>query len=137
MFEIIFGVFASIFSLIFLAVGVIALIGTFQQKRRCSASAAGTVTRIHTEVREKGKNKMTVYTPEFSFEASGHTYRMKSHFGSIKREFKENQAVTIRYDPADPAVAYVENDSNNSSQGSIMCLILGLLCAIGAFALFT
>lgn len=137
MLEIIFGIFAALFALIFAAVGVIALVGGAQQKRRCSASASGVVSAVHSEVQEKGKRRVTVYTPEFRFEAGGHTYTMRSPFGSMKREFKEGQAVTIRYDPADPKVAYVSDDANNSSQGGIMCIVLGLLLAIAAVALFT
>lgn len=137
MFEIIFGVFAGIFAVIFLAVGVVALIGGFQQKRRCSASAEGVVSGIHAQEQHKGKRRVTVFTPEFRFEAGGHTYTMKSNFGSMKREFKEGQAVTIRFDPADPAVAYVADDVNNSAQGGIMCVCFGLLLAVGAVMLFT
>ena len=137
MFEIIFGIFAAIFALIFLAVGIVALIGGFQQKRRCRASAAGVVSRIHAEEQYKGKRRVTIFTPEFQFEAEGHTYTMKAHFGSMKREFKEGQAVTIRFDPADPSFAYVTDDTNNSAQGGVMCVCFGLLLAIGAVMLFT
>ena len=137
MFEIIFGVFAAIFALIFVAMGVVALIGGVQQRRRCSASAAGTVSAVHSRVLEKGKRKVNVYTPEFKFEAGGHTYTMRSSFTSMRREFKEGQAVTIRYDPADPKVAYVSDDTNNSSRGGIMCVCFGLMLAIAAVALFT
>ncbi|MBQ8239131.1 MAG: DUF3592 domain-containing protein [Oscillospiraceae bacterium] len=137
MFEIIFGIFAAIFAFAFLAVGVMALVGGAQQKRRCSATAAGVVSRIHAEEQHRGKRRVTIFTPEFQFEADGHTYTMKSHFGSMKREFKEGQAVTIRFDPADPAAAYVADDVNNSSQGGIMCVCFGLLLAVGAVMLFT
>ena len=137
MFEIIFGVFAVIFALIFLAVGVMALVGGARQRRQCSASAPGTVSAVHSEVQEKGKRRVTVYTPEFKFEAGGHAYTMRSHFSSMKREFKEGQAVTIRFDPADPKFAYVADDQNNSAQGGIMMVCFGLLLAIGAVALFT
>lgn len=137
MLEIIFGVFAAIFALIFVAVGVVALIGGAQQKRRCSASASGTVSAVHSQVQEKGKRRVTVFTPEFKFEANGHTYTMRSHFSSMKQEFQEGQTVSIRYDPADPTVAYVSDDTNNSSQGGIMCIVLGLLMAIAAVAMFT
>ena len=136
MLEIIFGVFAAIFALVFLAIGVMALVGGAQQKRRCSASAPGTVSAVRAEEQHKGKRRVTIYTPEFKFEAGGHTYTMKAHFSSMKREFKEGQAVTIRYDPADPKMAYVADDTNNSAQGGIMCVCFGLLLAVGAVMLF-
>lgn len=134
--HIVFGIFVALFALIFLAMGVLALIGGRQQKKRCSACAAGTVSAVHAEEQLKGKRRVTVYTPEFRFEAGGNTYTMKSHFGSMRREFQEGQAVSIRYDPADPKSAYVADDANNSDQGGIMCIIIGLLLAVGAVALF-
>ena len=136
MLEIIFGIFAAVFAIIFLAVGVLALAGGVQQRRRCSASAPGTVSAVHSEVQEKGKRRVTVYTPEFQYETGGRTYTMRAPFGSMKREFKEGQAVSIRYDPEDPEKAYVSDDANNSSQGGIMCVCLGLLLAVAAVALF-
>lgn len=137
MLEIIFGVFAAIFALIFLAVGVMALVGGAQQSRKCSASASGTVSAVRMEQQQKGKRRVNIYTPEFKFEAGGRTYTMRAHFGSMRREFKEGQTVAIRYDPADPQNAYVADDANNSSQGGIMCLCFGLVLAIGAVMLFT
>ena len=137
MFEIVFGVFAAVFALIFLAVGVIALVGGAQQKKRCSASAPGVVSSLHCEVKEQGKRKLNIYTPEFQFETGGNSYTLRANFGSMKREFTVGQAVTIRFDPADPRVAYVADDQANSSQGGFMLLSLGLLLAIGAVLLFT
>ena len=137
MLEIILGILTAICALFCVAVGVLALIGGSQQKRRCSASAAGTVSAVHAEEQVKGKRHVTIYKPEFKFEADGRTYTMRAHFGSMKRDFKEGQAVTIRFDPADPKVAYVADDVNNSSQGGIMMICFGLLLAIGAVTLFT
>ena len=136
MFEIILGILASILALGFLAMGVIALVGGAQQKRRCSASAPGTVSAVHAEAQVKGKRHVTIFTPEFQFNADGRTYTMKAHFGSMKREFKEGQAVTIRFDPADPTFAYVADDQNNSAQGGIFSIIFGLMLAVGAIVLF-
>ena len=136
MFEIISGILAAIAALFCVAVGVLALIGGAQQKRRCSASAAGTVSNIHAEEQVRGKRRVTVFTPEFRFEADGRTYTMRAHFGSMKREFKEGQAVTIRFDPQDPKTAYVADDQNNSAQGGILMICFGLLLAIGAVSLF-
>lgn len=137
MFEIILGVFAAIFAFIFLVVGVVALVGGVQQKRRCSASAPGVVSAVHAEEQYKGKRRVTIFTPEFKFEAGGQTCTLRANFGSMKREFKEGQAVTIRFDPADPKVAFVADDVNNSAQGGIMCVCFGLLLAVGAVMLFT
>ena len=137
MLEIILGILAAVAGLFCVAVGVLALIGGGQQKRRCSASAAGTVSAVRAEEQVRGKRHVTVYTPEFQFEAHGRTYTMRAHFGSMKREFKEGQAVTIRFDPADPKVAFVADDVNNSSQGGILMICFGLLLAIGAVTLFT
>lgn len=136
MFEIIAGIFAALFALVFLAMGIIALIGGAQQKRRCSAAAPGIVSAVHADPQVKGKRHVTIYTPEFKFEAGGHTYTMKAHFGSMKRDFKEGQAVTIRFDPADPTFAYVADDVNNSAQGGIFSIIFGLMLAVGAIVLF-
>ena len=47
--KIIFGVFLALFALIFLAVGVVALVGGRAQKKRCSSSATGTVVRLHMD----------------------------------------------------------------------------------------
>ena len=137
MLEIIFGILAALLALVCLAVGVMALIGGAQQKRRCSATAAGVVSALHMEEQTRGSRRVNVYTPEFKFEANGHTYTMRSHFTSMKREFREGQAVTIRFDPADPAHAYVSDDQNNSAQGGIMMICFGLMLAIGAVVLFT
>ena len=137
MLEIIFGVFAAVFAIIFAGVGVMALIGGARQKKRCSASAPGVVSAVHSEVQEKGRRKVTIFTPEFQFEAGGHTYTMRAHFGSMKRDFKEGQTVTIRFNPADPKDAYVADDVNNSPQGGVMCVCIGLLLAVAAVSLFT
>lgn len=135
--EIVFGVFAAIFALLFLAVGAMALVGGVQQKKRCSGSAQGVVSAVRAEAREKGRRRFTVYTPEFRFEAGGHTYTMKAHFSSLKREFREGQTVAIRFDPADPKTAYVADDTSNSAQGGVMCVCFGLVLAVAAVVLFT
>ena len=137
MFEIIFGVFAAIFALIFLGVGIVALIGGFQQKKRCSASAPGVVSKVNAEEQYKGKRRVTIYTSEFQFEANGQTCTIHSSFGSMRPEFKEGQTVTIRFDPADPAFAYVDDDTSNSAGGGVMCVCIGILLVVAAVALFT
>ncbi|MBO5129330.1 MAG: DUF3592 domain-containing protein [Oscillospiraceae bacterium] len=136
MVEIIFGIFAALFALIFLAVGVLALVGGAQQQRRCRGSAEGIVSAVHTQKQHKGTRGTTVYTPEFRFDADGQTYTIKANFASIKQEYQEGQAVTIRYDPANPQNAYVADDPDNSSQGGVLCVCLGLLLTLGALALF-
>ena len=136
--KIIFGVFLVLFALIFLAVGGVALVGGRAQKKRCSASAAGTVSRIHMEQKPRGRGKGTinVYTPEFRFEANGATQVHRANFASMRREFQEGQTVTVFYDPADPKCCYVAEDTGTSAQGGTMCLIIGLLLAAGAVAMF-
>lgn len=136
--KIIFGVFLALFALIFLAVGCVALVGGRAQKKRCSASASGTVHRIHMDQKPRGRGKDTVnvYTPEFRFEADGVTCSYMANFSSMRKEFKEGQTVTIFYDPADPKFCYVAEDAGNSAQGGTMCLIIGLLLAVGAAAMF-
>ena len=136
--KIIFGVFLALFALIFLAVGGLALAGGRAQKKRCSASATGTVSKLHMEQKPRGRGKGTVnvYTPEFLFNADGVTYSYRASFGSMRREFKEGQTVTIYYDPADPKFCFVAEDAGNSAQGGTMCLIIGLLLAVGAAAMF-
>ena len=131
---IVLGIIFAMAGLIFLAVGYMALMGGFQQKKRCTAAAAGTVTAIHVQEQSRGRGKqpVEVYTPEFTFEGQPH----RSSFSSLRREFKEGQNVTVRYDPADPSFFYVEDDPNASSQGGIMCLIIGALLAVAAVAMF-
>ena len=132
------GIIFALAALIFLAVGYMALAGGIQQKKRCSASASGSVIRIHEEEksRSRGKQPLIIYTPEFRFNADGVAYSYRSSFGSMRREFQEGQTVTICYDPADPSNCYVADDPNTSSQGGIMCLIIGALLAIAAVAMF-
>ena len=137
MFEIIFGIFAAVFALIFLAVGVIALVGGVMQKRRCTASAAGVVSKVNAREQQKGKRRVTIYTSEFQFEANGQTRTIKSDFGSMRPEFKEGQTVTIRFDPTDSDFAYVVDDTSNSAGGGVMCVCIGILLAVLAVALFT
>ena len=136
--KIIFGVFLALFALIFLAVGVVALVGGRAQKKRCSASATGTVAKLHMEQKPRGRGQGTVnvYTPEFRFNADGVTYSYMANFGSMRKEFQEGQTVTVCYDPADPKFCYVAEDAGNSVQGGMMCLIIGLLLAVGACAMF-
>ena len=136
--KIIFGVFLALFALIFLAVGSMALVGGRAQKKRCSASASGTVVRVHMEQKPRGRSKGTVnvYIPEFRFNADGVTYSYRADFASMRREFQEGQTVTVYYDPADPKFCYVAEDAGNSAQGGMMCLIIGLLLAVGAVAMF-
>ena len=131
---IVLGIIFGLAALIFLAVGYMALMGGVQQKKRCTATAPGTVTAItvQEQPRGRGKQPISVYTPEFTFE--GHTHR--ASFSSLRREYKEGQEVTICYDPADPSFFYVANDPNASSQGGIMCLVIGALLAIAAVAMF-
>ena len=135
---VVFGIILALIALIFLAVGYMALVGGLRQKKRCSAAAAGIVARMHTseQSRGRGKGSVTIYTPEFHFSVDGRTHTHKASFGSMRREYQEGQTVTICYDPADPACCYVADDPNTSSQGGIMCLIIGLLLAVGAVAAF-
>ena len=132
--SIVLGIIFALAGLIFLAVGYMALMGGVQQKKHCTASASGTVTAIHAQKQSRGRGKqpVEVYTPEFTFEGQTH----RSSFSSLRREFKEGQNVTVRYDPADPSFFYVEDDPNASSQGGIMCLIIGVLLAVAAVAMF-
>ena len=134
--KIILGIFAVLFAIVFLGAGVLALLGGAKQKKQCSASAPGTVIALHATAQQKGSRNFTTYHPEFQFQVGGTTYNLRSNFGSLKKEFKEGQAVTICYDPADPTKAFVADDINNSSQGGIMCVCLGLLLAIAAVSLF-
>ena len=136
MFEIILGIFAALFAIVFLGAGVLALLGGAKQKQQCSASAPGTVLAVRMNQQQKGNRKFTTYHPEFQFQVGGTTYNLRSNFGSLKKDFKEGQAVTICYDPADPTKAFVADDINNSSQGGIMFLIIGALLVVGAIALF-
>ena len=131
---IVLGIIFALAALIFLAVGYMALMGGVQQKKRCTASAPGTVTAVHlqSQARGRGKQPIDVYTPEFTFEGQTH----RSSFSSLRREFKEGQAVTVCYDPADPSFFYVLNDPSTSAQGGIMCLIIGGLLVLAAVALF-
>ena len=131
---IVLGIIFALAALIFLMVGYMALMGGFQQKKRCTAAAPGTVSAIHVQeqARGRGKKPINVYIPEFTFEGQTH----RSSFSSLRREFKEGQEVAICYDPADPGFFYVKGDPNASSQGGIMCLIIGVLLAIAAVAMF-
>ena len=136
--KIIFGVFLALFALIFLAVGIVALVGGRAQKKRCSASATGTVARLHMEQKPRGRGKGTinVYTPEFRFNADGVTYTYRASFGSMRKEFKEGQMVTVHYDPADPKFCFIAEDAGNSSQGGMMCLAICVLLVIAAVIMF-
>ena len=136
--KIIFGIFLAVIALIFLAVGYLALAGGRAQKKRCSACASGTVVRIHVEQqsRSRGRRTINVYTPEFRFNADGVTYSYRANFGSMRPEFKENQDVTVYYDPADPKFCYVAEDAGNSSQGGLMCLAISVLLGISAVVMF-
>ena len=136
MLEIILGIFAILFAIVFLGAGVLALLGGAKQKKQCSASVSGTVIAVHAKAQEKGNRKFTTYHPEFQFQVGGTTYNLRSNFGSLKKEFQEGQAVTICYDPADPRAAFVADDVNNSAQGGIMFLVIGLLLVIGGIVLF-
>ena len=135
---IVLGIIFALVALIFLAVGYMALVGGIQQKKRCTATAPGTVAAIHVQEQSRGRGKspVSVYTPEFSFEAAGAVQSHRASFSSMRREFKEGQKVSICYDPADPACFYVANDPNASPQGGIMCLIIGGLLAVAAVAMF-
>ena len=132
--SVVLGIILALMGLILLAVGGVALVGGLQQKKRCTATAPGSVTAIHVQEqpRGRGKNPVNVYTPEFTFEGQTH----RSSFSSLRREFKEGQAVTVCYDPADPSFFYVLNDPSTSAQGGIMCLIIGGLLVLAAVALF-
>ena len=136
--KVMFGILLALCALVFLAVGLLALLGGKAQKKRCSASASGTVTKIHVEQKPRGRGKdtMNVYTPEFHFNAKGTEYTYRANFGSMRPEFKENQAVTVYYDPADPNFCYVAEDAGNSSQGGMMCLAICVLLAIAAIVMF-
>ena len=135
---VVFGIILALIALIFLAVGYMALVGGLRQKKRCSASAPGKVALMHTsqQARGRGKGSVTIYIPEFHFTVDGKTHTHKASFGSMRREFKEGQAVIVCYDPADPDYCYVADDPNTSFQGGVMCLVIGVLLAIGAVAAF-
>ena len=135
---IVLGIIFALATLIFLAVGYMAIVGGVQQKKRCTDSADGVVSAIHVQEqsRARGRKSVTVYTPEFTFKAGGQDQIHRSSFSSLRREFREGQAVKVRFDPADASFFYVEGDPNASSQGGIMCLTIGLLLAIVALVMF-
>ena len=134
----ILGVLLALVALIFLIVGYLALAGGRAQKKRCSASATGTVSKLHMEQKPRGRGKgtMNVYTPEFHFTANDTQYIYRANFGSMRPEFKEGQNVTVYYDPADPNFCYVAEDAGNSSQGGMMCLAIFVLLTIAAIVMF-
>lgn len=136
--RIIFGILVALIALVLVVVGYLALVGSWQQRRRCRASAPGTVAKVHITQQSRGRNKqpVNIYTPEFRFNADGVTYTYRGNFGSMRREFQEGQSVTVYYDPAEPTFCYVAEDAGNATQGGIMCAIIGLLLGVGAVALF-
>lgn len=135
MFPIILAIVAFLLALVCMAMGVIAIIGSARQNRQCSKKVSGLVTRILVTERKVKNGTVKAYTPVYSYNVGGKTFEGKATFAMLKKEFKEGQAITVRYDPKDPGVSFLPDASQNSGNGGITMLVIGLLFLVGGLAL--
>lgn len=135
MFPIILAVIAFLLALVSGAMGAIAMIGSARQNRQCSKKVSGLVTKILVSERKVKNGTVNAYTPVYSYDVDGRTYEGRAAFAMLKKEFKEGEAVTVRYDPNDPGVSFLPDASQNSGNGGITMLVIGLLFLVGGLAL--
>lgn len=67
----------------------------------------GRVVRLEETRTEDGS--CCVYTPVIEFEAGGQTYSFENAEASDSSDFQIGTEVQVRYDPADPATAQIDN----------------------------
>ncbi|WP_301859692.1 DUF3592 domain-containing protein [uncultured Megasphaera sp.] len=98
--------------------------------RRCTAAATGTLLGF-VEKKTKGS---TLYFPVVTFEVQGKTYRQQYAFGNAEWPFVAGDAVSLRYNPADPADIYLYHEQGAWRQyASPVCIIIGGLLFIAAY----
>lgn len=136
MLTIILGILSLLLGIFLLAVSVIAIIGTKKQQKRCSATASGTVCRIDVTERSTKKTVIRSYLPVFEYEVGSQLYNQPASFPVPKPGFRQDDKVTVRYNPADPADFFVAEDKQSSAQGSITMLWIGALLLLGAMMAF-
>lgn len=136
MLTIILGILALLLGIFLLGTSAIAIIGTKKQQKRCSGKVSGTVCRIDVTERTHKKTVIRSYIPVFEYEAGGKLYQQPANFPVLKTGFSLDDAVTVRYNPADPTDFFVVEDKQSSAQGSVTTLWMGALLLLGAMMAF-
>lgn len=67
----------------------------------------GTITRLEESTTSEGY--CCVYAPVIEFQANGQTYSFESDTASNQTDYTVGRQVRVRYDPADPNTAQIDN----------------------------
>lgn len=98
--------------------------------RRCTAPAQGTLLGFVEEQRKGGN----IYFPVVSFSADGREYKAKYAFGNTEWSWVAGDAVSLRYNPANPEEIYLYHEERPWQQyASPVCIILGGCIFIAAY----
>ncbi|PLS30822.1 hypothetical protein Uis1B_1404 [Bifidobacterium margollesii] len=88
-----------------------ALISEINLLRDCTEITDGTVTQlIFNPADPSDDDSSDSWTPVFRYGASGKIYEQRYSVASSPPQYEEGEAVTIRYDPADPNRYVVEGN---------------------------
>ena len=109
--------------LIFLIIGIAFRRSYARREERLRGYADGTVTEV---VRRKSRDTSYFY-PIVSFEYEGRTISLESNVGGGQKKYYEGQKVDVLFDPDDPSVFRLGNDTGTRLLGNIF-LAVGLGC---------
>ena len=125
------SVWFSLIGAILLVVFAEALIGEIALRMDCTEITDGVVTQmIRVESKDEDSNSIT-WAPVFRYGVDGRIYEQQSSTSSSPPQYKVGQAVTIRYDPADPNRYVVDGDhSALVLYGALTVAFLGFMAAL-------
>lgn len=108
------------------------LIGEITLRMDCTEITDGVVTQmIRIEDEDDDEDSGPTWAPVFRYGVDGRIYEQQSSTSSYPPKYKVGQAVTIRYDPADPK-RYVADGDHTALvlYGALTVLFLGFTAAL-------
>lgn len=117
-------------------IGIGVLFQRHQKKNRkiCTVQTTGEVVdnerRVSVSTSEGRRKRSVSYYPVFRFQVEERTMEMTSTMGTSWKRFKRGRAVTVCYEPGNPARYYVKEDKMVGAF-YIIFIAIGLMLWIG------
>lgn len=134
------GIIFIIFAAVILVVGIGATVSSARTRAQCTAYVSGVIREVNSkDVRTKkhrGYRTHTEYQAVVSLETHSQLGVTEMTSGWTRKHYREGDFIKVYYDPADPAVYYMEGNEPENGIGMIVfSLIFGavgfILCKRG------
>lgn len=120
--------------ILFILFGVLSLKQSKAKLARCVAPALGRVVRVDTEYKQtdKGRRRVSGYTPVFEYIVNGMSVESSSNVGSTdKNTYKVGDTAEILFNPAKPREFVIKDKSAKSGKGfGFVMILVGILMIV-------